>query len=108
MTFTAVQAAGENRIASAAGVPGIVVGLKEAQDAATYTNYGPAMRRFADLTMRPNWRSACASLAKLVNVPAGSRLWYDITDIAALREGERERAETAQILENVWQALSRP
>ena len=98
MTFTAVQAAGENRIASAAGVPGIVVGLKEAQDAATYTNYGPAMRRFADLTMRPNWRSACASLAKLVNVPAGSRLWYDITDIAALREGERERAETAQIL----------
>ena len=98
MAFTAVQAAGENRIAAAGGVPGIVVGLKEGLDAATYSNYEQAMRRFADITMRPNWRSAAASLAKLVNVPAGSRLWYDVTDIAALRQGEKDRAETAQIM----------
>lgn len=93
-----VQAAGENRIAAAAGVPGIVVGLKEGLAAATYSNYAQAMRRFADLTMRPLWRSAAASLEKLVEVPPNARLWYDTTDIAALREGERERAETAQIL----------
>lgn len=98
MSFTAVQAAGENRIAAAAGVPGIVVGLKEGLAAATYSNYEQAMRRFADITMRPNWRSAVASLAKLVDVPVGAELWYDVTDIAALRQGEKDRAETAQIM----------
>lgn len=97
MAFTDVQAAGENRIAAAAGVPGIVVGLKEGLDAASYSNYAQAMRRFADITMRPNWRSACGALSKLVTVPAGARLWYDTTDIAALREGENERAQTAQV-----------
>lgn len=97
MDYTKVQAAGENRIAAAGGVPGIVVGLKEGLDAATYSNYQLAMRRFADLTMRPLWRSAVAALAKLVRVPAGSRLWFDVTDIAALQEGEKERAEATQI-----------
>ena len=98
MTFTAVQAAGETRIAAAGGVPPIVVGLSEGLAAATYSNYGMAMRRFADLTMRPNWRSACAALAKLVEVPSDSRLWFDTNDIAALQEGEKERADTMQVL----------
>lgn len=97
MNFTAVQAAGENRIAAAAGVPGIVVGLKEGLAAATYSNYEQAMRRFADLTMRPLWRSATAALGKLVDVPPGCRLWYDVGRVAALRQGEKERAETLQV-----------
>lgn len=103
--FTDVQAAGENRIAAAAGVPGIVIGLKEGLDAATYSNYAMAMRRFADLTMRPNWRSACAALAKLVDVPPGATLWYDTTDISALREGEQERAATMQTLASAASTL---
>lgn len=94
LRFNDVQAAGENRIAAAGGVPGIVVGLKEGLEAATYSNYEQAMRRFADLTMRPNWRSACAALAKFAQVPADSRLWFDESGIAALRQGEKERAET--------------
>lgn len=98
MTYTAVQAAGENRIAVAGGVPAIVAGLKEGLDAATYSNYELAMRRFADLTMRPNWRSACGALAKLVAVPAGSRLWFDASGIAALRQGEKEAADTMAVL----------
>jgi len=97
LEYTTVQAAGESRIASAAGVPGIVIGLKEGLEAATYSNYAQAMRRFADLTARPNWRSACGALAKLVEVPADSRLWFDVGDIAALREGEKERAETFDV-----------
>lgn len=100
--FADVQAAGENRIAAAGGVPAIVVGLKEGLDASTYANYAAAMRRFADMTMRPNWRSACAALSRLVDVPAGSRLWYDTTDISALREAERDRAEAMQ----VWAAAA--
>ena len=98
MQFAAVQSAGENRIAVAAGVPAIVAGLKEGLDAATYSNYGLAMRRFADLTMRPNWRSACGALAKLVVVPTGARLWFDTSAISALQEGEKERADTMQVL----------
>jgi phage portal protein BeeE len=98
MTFTALQAAGENRIVAAGGVPAIVVGIQSGLDAATYANYAIAMRRFADVTMRPNWRSACAALTKLVNVPTGARLWYDTTDIGALREGEKDRADTMQVL----------
>lgn len=98
MQFAAVQAAGENRIAVAGGVPAIVAGLKEGLDAATYSNYDMAMRRFADLTMRPNWRSACAALSKLVPPPDGSRLWYDTTAIAALRQGNKELADTMQVL----------
>jgi phage portal protein BeeE len=94
LEYTTVQAAGESRIASAAGVPGIVVGLKEGLQAATYSNYAQAMRRFADLTMRPLWRSACAALAKLAEVPADSRLWWNDEQIAALRQGEMERAQT--------------
>jgi hypothetical protein len=94
MNFSTVQAAGENRILIASGVPGIVIGSKEGLMAATYSNYEQAMRRFADVTMRPLWRSVCACLSQLVAVPQGSRLWFDTSDIAALRQGEKERADT--------------
>ena len=91
--FTTVQAAGENRILIASGVPGIVIGSKEGLMAATYSNYAQAMRRFTDLTMWPNWRSFCAAMAPLVTVPNGSRLWFDTRNIAALQAGEKERAD---------------
>lgn len=93
MSFVTVQAAGENRIAAAGGVPGIVVGLKEGLQAATYSNFGQAMRRFADLTMRPTWHSACTALAPLVNVPPAARLWFDVRNVSALQAGEKERAD---------------
>lgn len=97
MNFTTVQAAGENRILIASGVPGIVVGSKEGLMAATYSNYAQAMRRFADITMRPLWRSACACLASLVAVPSNGRLWFDVSAIAALRQGEKEQADTTLV-----------
>lgn len=100
LNFTTVQAAGENRIAAAGGVPGIVVGLKEGLQAATYSNYEQAMRRFSDLTMRPLWRSACAALSQILPPPAGSRLWFDVAGIAALRQGELERSQTFQVKAN--------
>lgn len=99
MSFPTVQAAGENRILIAAEVPGIVVGSKEGLMAATYSNYAQAMRSFADLWARPTWRSLCACLAKLVTPPdANSRLWYDVSGIAALRQGEKEQADTMLVL----------
>jgi hypothetical protein len=63
--FKATQGAGETRIAAAAGVPPIIVGLSEGLAAATYSNYGQARRRFADGTMRPLWRNAAGSLATI-------------------------------------------
>jgi phage portal protein BeeE len=107
MTFTAVQAAGENRIAAASGVPPIVAGLKEGLMNATYSNYEQAMRAFADLWARPQWRSACAALSKLVDPPGGARLWYDPTHVAALRQGEKERAETQNVMAETMAVLLR-
>lgn len=99
LDFKHVQGAGETRIAAAGGVPPIVVGLSEGLSSATYSNYQTAMRRFADLTMRPLWRSVCACLEKLVPgvPPTGVRLWYDTTDIAALRQSEIEMAQVSQV-----------
>lgn len=105
MNFSTVQAAGENRIIIASGVPGIVIGSKEGLMAATYSNYEQAMRRFADITMRPLWRSACACLASIVNVPAGAELWFDVSDIAALRQGEKEQADTMAVLATAAKAF---
>lgn len=97
VNFTTVQAAGENRILIAAGTPGIVVGSKEGLMAATYSNYQQAMRRFSDITMRPNWRSFCGAIQRLVTPPPGARLWFNTRNIAALQAGEQERAGVMQM-----------
>lgn len=94
--FDEIMAAGENRIAVALGVPAIVAGLKQGQDAAAWSMYKQALRAFADIGVRPDWRSACAALAVLVDVPEGYCLWYDTTDISALQEGEQEQAAVLQ------------
>jgi hypothetical protein len=71
-------------------------------------DYLSAMRRFADLWARPHWRMACAALQHLVTItnPATgetspvrppARLWYDVADIAALREGELERGQAVLV-----------
>jgi phage portal protein BeeE len=97
MSFKAVQAMGETRIAAAAGVPPVIVGLSEGLQAATYSNYAQARRRFADGTLRPLWRNAAGSLATLVQPPTASsggsvRLWYDDRDISFLREDAEQAA----------------
>lgn len=95
--FKAVQGAGETRIAAAAGVPPVIVGLSEGLQAATYSNYGQARRRFADNTMRPLWRNIAGSLEVIVPPPSGSRLWYDDRDIQALAEDKKDLAEVRQL-----------
>lgn len=94
--FDELQSAGENRMAVAAQVPAIVAGLKEGLDSAAWSMYRQALRRFADQTMRPNWRGVFAALATLIEIPDGAELWYDVSDIAALQESEQESAQTTQ------------
>jgi phage portal protein BeeE len=93
LDFRNIQAGGELRICAAAGVPPILIGLRNADGG----DYHSAMRQLADMHMRPLWRSACASLQKLVTVPKDSQLWYDTSDIAALQAAETEKAQVTQV-----------
>ena len=96
--FSKLQAAGETRVASASGVPAVVLGFAEGLQAATYSNYAQAMRRFSDFTMRPLWRTICDSLGVLVGPPnvAGSRLWYDTSEVAFLQQDQDDEAAVQQ------------
>ncbi len=96
LDFKATQGAGETRIAAAAGVPPVIVGLSEGLQAATYSNYSQARRRFADGTMRPLWRSVAGALQTIVPVPANAELWYDDRDIPFLQEDMQDAAEIQQ------------
>lgn len=96
--FKKVRGGGETRVAAAAQVPPIIVGLSEGLESATYSNYGQARRRFADGTMHPLWANTAGSLERVVPPPnSSSRLWYDATDIPFLREDEADAANIAAV-----------
>ena len=88
MAFKDTVGVSETRIAAAAGVPPVVVGLSEGLQGSSLNagNYASARRRFADGTMRPLWRNVAGSLARIIPVPKDAQLWYDTRDIAFLRE----------------------
>jgi hypothetical protein len=92
MDFKQTQGAGETRIAAAAGVPPVLVGLSEGLQAATYSNYGQARRAFADEWARPTWRNLAGSLQSIIPTPTDSRLWYDDRDIPFLQEDQKDAA----------------
>lgn len=109
LDFSNVQGAGETRMAAAAGVPPIIVGLSEGLKAATYSNYGQARRRFADGTIHPLWQNAAGSLEHLVSPPGGIgrgvRLWYDARDVPFLREDAKDAAEIQGLQSRTIRAL---
>jgi len=94
--FKALTGLAETRIAAAAGVPAVVVGISEGLQGSSLNsgNYGFARRRFADLTMRPLWRNMAGSLETIVPPPDGaSSLWFDDRDISALQEDVKDAAD---------------
>lgn len=95
--FKTVRGGGETRIAAAAGVPPVIVGLSEGLQAATYSNYGQARRRLADGTAHPLWQNMAGSVEQIIARPpgAGVRLWYDASDVPFLREDEKDAADIA-------------
>lgn len=96
--FKEVRGGGETRIAAAARVPPIIVGLSEGLQAATYSNYGQARRAFVDATMHPLWQNTAGSMERVVSPPnSSSRLWYDATDVPFLREDEADAANIAAV-----------
>ena len=106
LDLKAIQGGGETRIASAAGVPPVLVGLAESLQGSSLNagNYGAARRRFADGTVRYLWGAACEALQTLVTPPAGERLWIvekavlfmqeDVLDAAKVRQADAQTLRT--------------
>lgn len=96
LDFKATQGAGETRIAAAARVHPVIVGLSEGMQGSSLNagNFTAAKDQFGDGTLRPLWRSIAAAYESLVTVPGNARLWYDDRDIAFLRG---DLAEIAKI-----------
>jgi phage portal protein BeeE len=95
MDFKAVQGASETRICAAANLHPTIVGLSEGLQGSSLNagNFGAARRLTADKCLRPLWRNVSGSLAHIINVPGGSRLWYDPRDIAFLQEDAKDDAD---------------
>lgn len=87
MELYGTQSYGETRLCAAAGVPATMVGIAEGLKGSALNagNYTATRRRFADMTMRPEWRQACAALESLIKPAPGSRLWYDDRDVLFLQ-----------------------
>lgn len=98
LDFKATQGAGETRIAAAAGVGAIMARFSEGLQGSSLNagNYGAAKRQFADMTLRPLWRSASAALSKLAPPPPNKRLWYDTRDIEFLKDDRKDQTEIMQ------------
>lgn len=103
MDFSSVGAVGTERILAALSVPGVLVGLEPLRGAGR--GYQESMQKLANIWARPQWRSACGALEQVVSVPAGNRLWFDTSDIAALQEGEMTRAQAALVRAQALLAL---
>lgn len=97
--FKSVQGAGETRIAAASGVGAVIAQLSEGMQGSALNagNYVAVRRRFSDIPMRHAWQAAAGALERIVGVPQGSRLWYDVDDIAFLQEDARDDAEIVQM-----------
>lgn len=93
--FKKIQGHAETRIAAAAGVHPVIVGLSEglAGSSLNAGNYGQARRRFADGTMHPLWQNMAGSLQPLVPILRSARLWYDARDVPFLRDDEADLAD---------------
>ena len=95
MDFSGVSAVGVERILADAAVPGVLVGLEPLRGAGR--GFQESMKKFSNMWARPEWRSFFGAFAQIMDVPAGNRLWYDTADIAALQDGETERAQAALV-----------
>jgi phage portal protein BeeE len=94
--FTATQAGGENRIAVAAGVPSIVLGIKEGAEQATYNNYGSALGHMANFTTQHMWNDTTSVLTNVLPVPTGFELVIDKSDIPALQQDAQAEATVTE------------
>jgi HK97 family phage portal protein len=94
--FVNVMQANENRIALASGVPPAILGIKMGLDSGTFSNWDQQLKQFAFL-LRDLWRESAAALSTLVTVPRGAELWWDESEVTALQDNAKNRAEIRQM-----------
>ena len=94
-----MQAAGENRIASASGLHPVILGLSDSLQGASLNqgNFTSARRLTADKTLRPLWGGLAGALQTIIPTPGGSRLWYDDRHIPFLADDVKDAAEVRQM-----------
>lgn len=95
LDFKTVQGAGETRIAAAAGVHPVIVGLSEGLQGASLNagNFAQARRQFAEGTLSSLWRNVASSFEPLFAPPRdGSCLVVDTRDIPFLRQDQTDAA----------------
>lgn len=95
MDFKVVQGAGEVRIAAAAQVPPVIVGLSEGLSGSSLNagNYTAARRRLVDGTGVPMWENVCGTLDNIIAPVNGGRLWPDTSDVAFMKEDQQDAAD---------------
>jgi hypothetical protein len=107
MSFKETQGSGETRIAAASGIHPVIVGLSEGLQGSSLNagNFNSARRLTADKCLRPLWRNWCGSISAIVDIPSGSELWFDSSDVAFLREDEKDAAEIQSVQAQSIKAL---
>ena len=110
VTFKELSGVGETRIAAAARVSPVIVGLSEGLQGSALNagNYGQARRQFADGTCHPMWQGVSGSFEPLLGPrpgPSGTRLWYDTREVPFLREDEKDAASIQQMEANTIRTL---
>jgi len=94
LAFKAVQGGGETRIAAAAGVPAAVAGFSEGLQGSSLNagNYTATRRLFGDGKVRPLLGSFCEAFQTIINVPVGTRLWFDDSGVSFFQEDVSDEA----------------
>lgn len=94
LDFKALQGHAETRMCVAALTPAPIAGVSEGLQGASLNtgNYAAAKRQFADGTLRPLWRIACAELETIIEPPEEHRLWFDESGVAFLRDDQQDVA----------------
>jgi hypothetical protein len=99
LEFSATQGRGETRVAVAARVPAVILGISEGLGGSALNagNYGQARRNWAEGALQDLWSKAAASFQNLVTPPGEStELFADTRSIPFLREDAKDIAEIQQ------------
>jgi len=94
LDFKVTQGGGETRLAVAAGIPAVILGISEglAGSSLNAGNFGAARRLFIDTTIQNLWSIVAPSLQTLLEPPPGALLTVDSRNIPFLREDATDDA----------------
>lgn len=95
MDLKNVQGAGETRISALSRVHPTILGIAEglAGSSLNAGNFGMARRIWADTWIYPTLQDLASSVSSLVDVPALSEMWFDVSDMPILREDAKDAAD---------------